>query len=299
MGAGARPAWSASLAPLPECAARRGICSLTLVRSRVGRGPENSVVNGADTSTDGSIEWAALSPKCCVAPLLVKTCEVTRKTLKFCGELTSEMQCTRRSGVSEDEDSRGRRTSCAAEALRVCVERMKAKGRRGGAAEGRRSAMEDFAGFAQNQLYSELARKAVILLPGQFDAQAYIPTQPPPPLEDAWLPHAYEDQGWSGCAVAPSRQGTAPCLRVAGLPRLISKGSRPLAPGRQDANNAQSLPQCLYPLPLRCQRSLYPRNQGSRRMRIRRRVRLRATGDCTSMPTISACTRRAGSSSRH
>jgi hypothetical protein len=67
--------------------------------------PENSVVNGADTSTDRSIEWMALSAKKIVAPLLVKTHEVTAEMLKFCGELTTEMRCVRRSESSEDEDS--------------------------------------------------------------------------------------------------------------------------------------------------------------------------------------------------
>jgi hypothetical protein len=52
--------------------------------------PENSVVNGADTSTDGSIEWTPLSAKKYVAPLLVKTRGLTAKTLKFCGELTTK-----------------------------------------------------------------------------------------------------------------------------------------------------------------------------------------------------------------
>src|SRR6201994_4034273 len=83
--------------------------------------------------------------------------------------------------------------------------------------------MEAFAGFAQNRLYSVLARKAVIPLSGQFDAQAYLPTQPPSPLEDARLPFPYEDQGGRGCAVSPSCQGTAPCLRVAELPRLTQE----------------------------------------------------------------------------
>src|ERR1700761_8910273 len=137
--------------------------------------------------------------------------------------------------------------------------------------------MEAFAGFAQNRLYSELARKAVILLSGQFDAQAYLPTQPPPPFEGAWLSRAYEDQGWSGCTIAPSRQGTAPCLRGARLPRLIHKGSRLLAPGRQDATNAKLLSQCLLPLPLRCPRRRQLRNQRLSRICIRRSPRMRAT----------------------
>ena len=159
--------------------------------------------------------------------------------------------------------------------------------------------MDAFAGFAQNRLYSGLAHKAVILLSGQSYAQAYLPTQPPPPFEGAWLSRAYEDQGWSGCAVAPSRQGTAPCLRVARLPRLIRKGSRPLAPGRQDATDAKLLSQCLLPLPLRCPRHRQLRNQRLGRICIRRSPRMRVTGGCTSTPTTSACTRQAGSSSRH
>jgi hypothetical protein len=59
----------------------------------LGVTPENSVVNGADTSTDGSIEWAPLSPKNRVAPLLVKTYQVTVETLKFYRDLTTEMGC--------------------------------------------------------------------------------------------------------------------------------------------------------------------------------------------------------------
>jgi hypothetical protein len=55
--------------------------------------PENSVVNGADTSTDGSIEWTPLSAKNRVAPLLVKTRQVTVETLKFYRDLTTEMKC--------------------------------------------------------------------------------------------------------------------------------------------------------------------------------------------------------------
>jgi hypothetical protein len=182
----------------------------------------------------------------------------------------------------------------------------------------------------------------VILLSGQFDAQAYLPTQPPPPLQDAWLPLAYEDQGWRGCAVAPSRQGTAPCLRVAGLPRLehVSRRSRPAgncscglslrkgqaechsaphgngkhfpttelprppASVRKDASHARLLPQCLFPLPLRSQQRPNPqprnqRNQRLRRIHVPRPVRMGASGDCTNTPTISVCTRRAASSSRH
>ena len=161
------------------------------------------------------------------------------------------------------------------------------------------AARDAFAGFAQNRLYSGLAHKAVILLSGQSYAQAYLPTQPPPPFEGAWLSRAHEDQGWSGCAVAPSRQGTAPCLRVARLPRLIRKGSRPLAPGRQDATDAKLLSQCLLPLPLRCLRRRQLRNQRLDRICIRRSRRMRVTGGCTSTPTTSACTRQAGSSSRH
>jgi large subunit ribosomal protein L34 len=38
------------------------------------------------------------------------------------------------------------------------------------------------------------------------------------------------------------------------LPRLIRKGSRLLALGRQDATDAKLLSQCLLPLPLRCPR---------------------------------------------
>lgn len=59
----------------------------------LGVTPENSVVNGADTSTDRSIEWTPLSAKICVAPLLVKTREVTLETLKFYCDLTKEMRC--------------------------------------------------------------------------------------------------------------------------------------------------------------------------------------------------------------
>ena len=159
--------------------------------------------------------------------------------------------------------------------------------------------MDAFAGFAQNRLYSELAHKAVILLSGQFDAQAYLPTQPSPPLQDARLPHAYEDQGWCRCAVAPSCQGTAPCIRVSGLPRLIRDLLRPLAPRRQDATDAKPLSQCLFRLPLRCPRSPYPRNQRTRRNQVRRPARMGATGGCTNMLTTSVCTKRAASSSRH
>jgi hypothetical protein len=73
--------------------------------------PENSVVNGADTSTDGSIGCAGLSAKNRVAPLLVKTREAASEMLKFFGELTTQTRCTRRSAASEDEDSRKRRSS--------------------------------------------------------------------------------------------------------------------------------------------------------------------------------------------
>jgi hypothetical protein len=59
----------------------------------LGMTPENSVVNGADTSTDRSIECAALSAKNHVAPLLVKTREVTLAILKFLDELTTQMRC--------------------------------------------------------------------------------------------------------------------------------------------------------------------------------------------------------------
>jgi hypothetical protein len=175
---------------------------------------------------------------------------------------------------------------CAARACGAKMAERDAR-RKGGAPE-----WPDFARFAQNQLYSELARKAVILLSGQFDAQAYLPTQPPPPLQGAWLSRAHEDQGWRRCAVAPSGQGTAPCLRVAGLPRLTT-----------ELSHARLLPQCLFPLPLRCQPSLPSRRIRTRRLVAARRPaqfpRLRATGGCTSMPTISACTRRAGNNFRH
>jgi hypothetical protein len=72
--------------------------------------PENSVVNGADTSTDGSIECAALSAKNRVAPLLVKTREAASEMLKFFDELTTQMRCTRISAAIEDEDSPKRRS---------------------------------------------------------------------------------------------------------------------------------------------------------------------------------------------
>jgi hypothetical protein len=83
--------------------------------------PENSVVNGADTSTDGSIECAALSAKNRVAPLLVKTREVTSEMLKFFDELTTQMRCTRRSAASEDEDSRKRRSLVLAAITCLCA----------------------------------------------------------------------------------------------------------------------------------------------------------------------------------
>jgi hypothetical protein len=72
--------------------------------------PENSVVNGADTSTDGSIGCAALSAKNRVAPLLVKTREAASEMLKFFDELTTQMRCTRISAAIEDEDSPKRRS---------------------------------------------------------------------------------------------------------------------------------------------------------------------------------------------
>jgi hypothetical protein len=59
----------------------------------LGVTPENSVVNGADTSTDGSIEWTRLSPKNHVAPLLVKSRQVSLETFKFYRDLTTEMKC--------------------------------------------------------------------------------------------------------------------------------------------------------------------------------------------------------------
>lgn len=71
----------------------------------LGVTPENSVVNGADTSTDGSIEWTPLSPKNHVAPLLVKTRQVTLETLNFYRDLTTEMECVSRGEMSEAEDS--------------------------------------------------------------------------------------------------------------------------------------------------------------------------------------------------
>ena len=71
----------------------------------LGLTPENSVVNGADTSTDRSIECAALSAKNRVAPLLVKTYEIGAEMLKFFDELTTQMRCMRRRNTSEDEDT--------------------------------------------------------------------------------------------------------------------------------------------------------------------------------------------------
>jgi hypothetical protein len=56
----------------------------------LGVTPENSVVNGADTSTDASVAWVALSPKKYVAPLLVKTREPNAEMRIFCGELTTK-----------------------------------------------------------------------------------------------------------------------------------------------------------------------------------------------------------------
>ena len=83
----------ASLAPLPESRRDGESVRLRLVNPELGMTPENSVVNGADTSTDRSIKYAALSAKDCVAPLLVKTRDVTMEMLKFLDELTIQMRC--------------------------------------------------------------------------------------------------------------------------------------------------------------------------------------------------------------
>jgi hypothetical protein len=60
----------------------------------LGVTPENSVVNGADTSTHASVAWVALSAKKYLAPLLVKTCglnsELNSQMRRFCGELTTK-----------------------------------------------------------------------------------------------------------------------------------------------------------------------------------------------------------------
>ena len=86
-----------------------------------------------------------------------------------------------------------------------------------------------FAGFAQDRLYSKLAHSAVILITRTVRCPS-VPFNPTAATaEGAWLPRAHEDQGWRCRAVAPSRQGTAPCLRLPRLPRLTATLSRPPA----------------------------------------------------------------------
>jgi hypothetical protein len=40
-----------------------------------------------------------------------------------------------------------------------------------------------------------------------FNAEAHIPAQSSPPLEDARIPQSHEDQRWTSRAFAPSGQG--------------------------------------------------------------------------------------------
>ncbi len=53
-----------------------------------------------------------------------------------------------------------------------------------------------------------------------FHAQAHVPAQPPPPLENARLSSTYEDQERAGGPGAPARQRTQAGIGKAGLPRI-------------------------------------------------------------------------------
>ena len=97
---------SASLAPLPESRCAMGKLLAAVLRSRIGDDArKNSVVNAADTSTDRSIEWAALSAKNSVAPLLVKTHEKMYRSHNFYGELRHENLSVPGTKRSKGEDS--------------------------------------------------------------------------------------------------------------------------------------------------------------------------------------------------
>ena len=117
---------------------RRGTSSRDAVFDPgLGVTPENSVVNGADTSTDSRVAWLALSAKKYVAPLLVKTCEAKPKMRIFFRELTMKIS-------TRDARRASPRSCCPHHAMY----------RAGNA----------FAGFAQDRIYLKLAYPAVILI---------------------------------------------------------------------------------------------------------------------------------------
>jgi ribonuclease P protein component len=61
----------------------------------------------------------------------------------------------------------------------------------------------------------------------ESNAEADIPTQPPPPRQSARVPAAHEDQERAGRAVAPPRQGTQARLGEPRLPRLARTPNEP------------------------------------------------------------------------
>ncbi|MGA9719266.1 MAG: hypothetical protein WBQ79_13385 [Acidobacteriaceae bacterium] len=89
---------------------RRGTSSSDAVFDPgLGVTPENSVVNGADTSTDSRVASVALSAKKYVAPLLVKTREVDTEVQSelriFSRELTTKIS-------TRDASRTSRQTGC-------------------------------------------------------------------------------------------------------------------------------------------------------------------------------------------
>lgn len=60
-----------------------------------------------------------------------------------------------------------------------------------------------------------------------FHAQAHVPAQPSPPLEDARLSPTNEDEERAGGPVAPSRQRTQAGFGEAGLPRITILSGAP------------------------------------------------------------------------
>src|SRR6266849_9660747 len=79
-----------------------------------------------------------------------------------------------------------------------------------------------------HRVYSEIAAIAKSLsgsplLPQEFcHAEAYLPTQPPPPGQDPRLPFPHEDQGGCRRPQPPSRQGPSQDCRQRRFPRLIA-----------------------------------------------------------------------------
>jgi len=58
-------------------------------------------------------------------------------------------------------------------------------------------------------------------------AEAHIPAEPSPPLQDARLPCPHENQGRAGSARATPRQGTKARLGEAGFPRVVTAAMVP------------------------------------------------------------------------